>query len=199
MANGLICPSCDSTKIITERVVSTIDYRYGDRNLEISARVPVHTCEACGEKFTDDEAETIQHAAICAALGRLNPADITALRNHYGLSKRDFAELTGIGEASLHRWESGEHIQNVSIDRLLRLLGNPENIAALSEISGVKVKSLASVRRASSQMSNDSSPRVIVAAGNGKKSFPNVENIESAKSRSQRFNLVRPVAQAGVG
>ena len=58
----------------------------------------------------------------------MTPAEIRAIRAELGKTRREFAELTGIGEASLARWESGRLIQNVAYDTLLHLLTFPENV-----------------------------------------------------------------------
>ena len=42
------------------------------------------------------------------------------------MSRTDFAELTGFGEATLNRWERGAVIQNRANDRYLRLLESPD-------------------------------------------------------------------------
>jgi transcriptional regulator with XRE-family HTH domain len=61
----------------------------------------------------------------------LTPAEITAIRERYHLSRAEFARLTRIGEASLARWEGGLIIQNGSIDQLLYLLTFSENLDRL--------------------------------------------------------------------
>jgi transcriptional regulator with XRE-family HTH domain len=49
----------------------------------------------------------------------------------YDMGQSEFAELAGIGRASLSRWESGQHIQNRSSDNLLFLLSFRENMTKL--------------------------------------------------------------------
>ena len=63
----------------------------------------------------------------------LPPADILKIRKESGLSRAEFARLTRIGEASLHRWENGLLIQNPAMDSYLRLLAYGENIQRLRE------------------------------------------------------------------
>jgi hypothetical protein len=66
---------------------------------------------------------------------RLTPRDIYSLRHErLALSRKNFAALSGIGEASLARWESGELIQSESNDNLLRLLASDDNVQALREL-----------------------------------------------------------------
>ena len=44
------------------------------------------------------------------------------------MSRADFSRLTGLGEATLNRWENGILIQNAANDRYLRLLKDANNV-----------------------------------------------------------------------
>jgi transcriptional regulator with XRE-family HTH domain len=56
------------------------------------------------------------------------------LRHDLGLSQTELARLTGFGEASIKRWESGVLIQNISSDRFLRLLREPAALYKLRRL-----------------------------------------------------------------
>lgn len=88
----------------------------------LSAVVPVWSCAECGEEYLAPEAEEMIHDVICAHLGRLNPAEIKAMRVKFAMRQEEFAALTGYGIASVKRWESGNQIQSESVDKHLRLL-----------------------------------------------------------------------------
>ena len=96
-------------------------YREGAQEILLVAEVPVISCAHCGETYTGDGAEEAQHDAVCRYLGRLTPEEIRALRDRLGLSQAKLAERTGIGIASIKRWESGALIQNASLDARLRM------------------------------------------------------------------------------
>jgi DNA-binding transcriptional regulator YiaG len=83
-------------------------------------------CTDCSLEYTDEAGERLRHEAICRHLGILSPAEIVAIRERYGLSRRQFAASTHIGLASLSRWESGEGTQNPAMDAYLRLLSRKE-------------------------------------------------------------------------
>jgi DNA-binding transcriptional regulator YiaG len=85
-------------------------------------------------EFLDDGAEELQTDAVCNHLGVLTPKEILAVRHDAGLTRASFAELTGLGEATLARWETGTLIQSASSDRYLRLLRYPENLSRLKEL-----------------------------------------------------------------
>ena len=107
-------------------------YGVGESQVILNARVPVISCEACGSQITEGFAEKIRHAEVCRHLGRLSPESIRAIRDRYGLSQQEWAERTGLGIASVKRWEAGSLIQNEAMDRYLRLLLNPHNFAEVS-------------------------------------------------------------------
>lgn len=125
------CPNC-GYDVVFVSIHSEI-YRYGDDEsaVELPVDIPVYTCESCGFQFTDWEAEEIKHKALCQHYGVLNPTQILSIRKKLRMSRKRFAEITGIGEASLARWEKGINIQNPAMDRYLRLLNNPDNFRRL--------------------------------------------------------------------
>lgn len=129
------CPACRDNEVSTSIETDNFVFRSGGVDYSVSAEVPVHSCGACGETFISEIGESARHAAICHAMQRLTPQQIYALRHdRLGLSRKHFAALSGIGEASLARWESGEFIQSESNDNLLRLLTSLDNVAALREL-----------------------------------------------------------------
>jgi putative zinc finger/helix-turn-helix YgiT family protein len=137
MENPITCPACSSQSVTTNDEIEDFDYHAGGNEYAVHAVIPVHTCTACGESFLSDAGENARHRAICAAMQRLTPEDILALRQRLGLSRKAFAELSGVGEASLARWETGEFIQSESNDNLLRLLLIDENVNCLATIRGI--------------------------------------------------------------
>ena len=119
------CPQCEANRVST--VIQEQEYVYGtgESTIKLKVKIPVHTCNQCELQFTDWEAEEIKHNALCEHFGVLNPTQIRQLRKKHGMSRIAFAQLTGLGEASLNRWEKGINIQSIAHDRYLRLLNNP--------------------------------------------------------------------------
>ena len=76
--------------------------------------------------------------------GVLSPWEIKAIRLRFKMTRAEFARLSGLGEATLARWEKGLVTQNRANDRYLRLLAEPGGIdrllmatyAANSDIKG---------------------------------------------------------------
>lgn len=90
------------------------------RECAVSVDVPVARCAACGEATHPAEAAGIRHSAVCRARGLLAPADIVAARRSMGMTQLELAEATGLGIASIRRWECGTAMQTVANDRALR-------------------------------------------------------------------------------
>ena len=119
------CPQCDGEEIVTRWVDDVMTWRSGDLKSRIPVSVPVRTCPACDLQYIDQHGERLRHEAICRHLGVLSPADVRSIRRGYGMTRAAFAHVTGLGEATIGRWENGLVIQNHANDRYLRLLATP--------------------------------------------------------------------------
>lgn len=119
------CPLCEAKRVST--TTQEEDYIYGTGESEVTLRVeiPVHECKQCEFQFTDWVAAEIKHNALCQHFGVLNPTEIKQLCKKHHMSRKAFAELTGLDEVYLKKLEKGINIQNTAHDRLLRLLDNP--------------------------------------------------------------------------
>ena len=136
------CPQCGEREISTSVQQDKFVYGSGESAVELSVDLPVRHCSDCDFQFVDSEGEDIQQAAVCQHLGVLPPKAIVDIRKKHGLSRAAFAEITGLGEASLSRWEKGINIQNPGNDRYIRLLEHPEVMVKLQDIAREKLKSL---------------------------------------------------------
>ena len=119
-----LCPNCESPNVVIDQRDDRFMYGVGEHATELTASVPVHICTSCGFEYTDDVGERLRHEAVCAYLGILTPAEIVAIRDSYNRSRRQFANMTRIGLASLARWETGEGLQNPAMDSYLRLISH---------------------------------------------------------------------------
>ena len=133
--DDLECPLCDSKSIETN--LHTDEFKYGSDDSAVSLRVelPVRRCTDCGFDFIDHEGEQLQHEAVCRHLGVLTPIEVRAVRERYGMTRAAFAEATGLGEATLGRWETGAVVQNRANDRYLRLTRFPLVMTLLQRLS----------------------------------------------------------------
>jgi putative zinc finger/helix-turn-helix YgiT family protein len=126
-----ICQNCGLGKLVCAWKIQRFCYG-ADPGVMLEAHVPVWSCPACGDQFTDGAAEEIRHEVVCRHLGRLTPKEIRALRESYDLSQDAWANATGVGLASVKRWESGNQIQGEALDNLMRLLAHPENLSRIA-------------------------------------------------------------------
>ncbi|WP_429342364.1 type II TA system antitoxin MqsA family protein [Paraburkholderia sp. GAS42] len=125
---GLECPACGQHRVRSNLVQDRFEYGVGQDRVELTAWITVHQCLECDLTFTGEDAEQARHEVVCRHLGLLTPREILAVRESYGLSQSEFAELSKIGKASLARWERGALLQNASNDNLVYLLSFKDNI-----------------------------------------------------------------------
>jgi putative zinc finger/helix-turn-helix YgiT family protein len=125
------CPECDQQTVATVFKPHKFTYGRGADAVQIQAELPFRVCRHCGFEYLDKVGQEAQHDAVCRHLGVMAPSQIRALRAYHNLSRAEFAELTGLGDATIARWERGDLVQNVANDRYLRLLGDENNIARL--------------------------------------------------------------------
>lgn len=112
----------------------TFTYGLGDDAVDLTVEIPVRTCGSCGFEFLEHEAETRKHEAVCRHLGVLSPKEIRGIRAMHHMSRAEFSRVTGLGEATLNRWENAILIQNTANDRYLRLVASPENMRRLKRL-----------------------------------------------------------------
>jgi len=129
--NSTVCPSCGGRNV--DEQWKTDDFQYGDgeKAVSLAVRVPVCHCLDCELQFTDSRSEQLRHARVCKHLGILDPEEVRAIRERYRMSQQEFAQISGVGRASLNRWETGALTQNASSDNLLYLLAFPDNLGRL--------------------------------------------------------------------
>lgn len=125
------CPNCDYDSAPISMKVESFLYGSGKDQVALRANVEVLSCPSCKEEFALGDSDGAKHDAICQHLGRMNPREIRAIRGLYGMSQDEFAKATGLGLASIKRWECGAQIPNQSSDNLLRLLAFNENMDRL--------------------------------------------------------------------
>ena len=170
-----VCAECGSA-VSTSWHTHTFRYGTGELAADLTVRLPVCRCDNCDFDYLDHEGERIKHEAVCRHLGVLTPSEIRNIRERHGLSRAAFAKITGIGEASLSRWEGGIKVQNPANDRYLRLLAHPGVLGLLQEVEGVA-----------------SAPAQVASRA----TFRRIEITATLRQRQQSFSL-RPQAHLGL-
>src|SRR5260370_42679374 len=98
----------------------TIEHDGRSYRVEIPA-LTVPQCGNCQALSIDDEADQQISAAFPRAARLLTPEEIRQGREKLALTQKQFANLLGVGEATVSRWETGAQIQQRAMDRFLRV------------------------------------------------------------------------------
>ena len=128
------CSMCGRSGITTSWNRHSFIYGSGESAIELTVSVPVRRCEICEFDYLDEVAQQLKHEAVCQHLGVLTPSEIRRIREDHGMTRASFAQVTGLGAASLNRWENGLTIQTYANDRYLRLLSRPDIMRKLEEL-----------------------------------------------------------------
>lgn len=131
------CPNCGHSPLSQSSMTDRFDFttESGETVSVEATGVPIEVCPNCKETYLGPAAAKVEHGAVCQALGLLSPAEIRALRENLGMTQSELAKVTGIGEATISRWERGRLLQNKAMDRLMRLLGhNDDNLQFLRRL-----------------------------------------------------------------
>ena len=166
----LSCVMCGESTATTSWIQHAFKYGAGKSAVELAARVPVRFCAHCQFEWLDEIGERLKHEAVCRHLGVLPPEKIRRIRKRHGMTRARFAEVTGLGEASLNRWENGINIQTHANDRYLRLLENPR---IMEELAQLVVGDISHV--------NEAEPTA--------NPFPHLVEMDVAKQQQQAFCL----------
>ncbi len=142
----LTCPYCERPTTTTI-VDDTLTYGSGRAAVDLHVRHPVRHCKACDFDFIDEVGERVRTEAVYRHLGLLTPWEIRAIRERHGLSRASFAEITGLGEATIKRWETGAIAQNRANDRYLRLLNDDSCWSVLQRVAALRNPTTSSLPR----------------------------------------------------
>lgn len=131
------CAQCGAQTVETVEQRHTFRYGSGESAADLTVELPVRRCTACGFEFLDQQSEEIKLEAICEHLRVLSPAGIRRIRTRHGMTQAEFAEVTGLGTASLVRWENGSMNHTRAYDRYIRLLDSPNVMRRLKRLAGL--------------------------------------------------------------
>jgi putative zinc finger/helix-turn-helix YgiT family protein len=127
------CGKCGQKRMHLATVphATTIEHDGRAKRVEIPA-LTVPQCGYCQALSLDDEADQQISAAFRRAAGLLAPEDIRQGREKLGLTQKQFANLLGVGEATVSRWETGAQIQQRAMNRFLGIcLASPAAVELL--------------------------------------------------------------------
>lgn len=125
------CPVCGC-----ERDVNLIqrEETYPVKGEDVTIMATVCTCATCGEELLsfdyDDENLRKAYSKYRSAHGLLQPSEIKAIREQYGISQVTFARIIGVGDKTIARYENGS-LQDEAINNLIMLTIDPKNLIVL--------------------------------------------------------------------
>jgi putative zinc finger/helix-turn-helix YgiT family protein len=118
--------------LVTVPYTTTIEHDGRAYQIEIPA-LAVPQCGNCKAISIDDNADQQISAAFRRAARLLAPEEIRNGREKLELTQKQFANLLGVGESTVSRWETGAQIQQRALDRFLRVcLTNPAVVELLA-------------------------------------------------------------------
>lgn len=116
----MVCLRCDNT----EFKETTIKSEQEIRGEMLVIEIPGVMCTMCGwESILIDQVSELRNRTADEYRrkhGLLTSGAIRAMREALNMTQAQFAEFTGVGEASVKRWETWL-VQDRSMDELLRL------------------------------------------------------------------------------
>jgi len=139
ISDNLICPVCE-VGILTKNSYAD-DFEHNGSSLHVEG-LESCVCDTCGSNPILKEQIRYNHRLIVDARrradGLLTGSEIRLLRNHLGLTQKDASELFGGGANAFSKYERGDVVQSVAMDRLLRIVGDHREL--LDELRGEKAR-----------------------------------------------------------
>src|SRR5262245_46869807 len=114
------CPTCGKEEVFAATVAYQAKIGHDGRMYEFEIpELKTAKCRSCGALLFSNSADDQIRLALRAHIGLLTPDEIRTKRETLGLSQKKLAELTGIAEATVSRWETGALIQSRAMDNFL--------------------------------------------------------------------------------
>jgi len=127
------CPNCDKESNLTRVRKSEVLTIRGE---EISVVSEFLRCDECGEEFDDPKSSydplVFAYTEYRRRKGMAQPEQIHNFRKKYGLTQKELSGLSGIGIASLSRYENGS-LQEEVHDKIIQLVMEPLNLLKMVE------------------------------------------------------------------
>lgn len=118
-----VCPDCEAGHLHQQSYSDKIEFR--DRTLRVEGLLCL-VCDQCGAEIFRPEQIRANDRAFAEAKrradGLLLAEEIRSIRASLGLTQHQAAAIFGGGANAFSKYERGEVIQSVAMDRLLRLV-----------------------------------------------------------------------------
>lgn len=139
----LICPMCEEGHLTPATFEG--DFKHNGNTIHVDG-LECHRCGICGADPVLEDQIRRNHRHIADAKrradGLLAGDDIKLLRESLCLTQQEAATLFGGGTNAFSKYERGDVIQSVAMDRLMRLIANhPYLLGALRAMGGEQLES----------------------------------------------------------
>lgn len=135
----MYCPNCDSEVNSSVRIIPET---YPVKGEDITIEAHVRFCDRCGTDMWDEKLDAKNLLDAFAEYRKrhslLQPEDIRATREKYGLSQTAFARVLGMGDKTITRYENGS-IPDAAQNNLIMLVEQPSDFLRLLEQSKDKI------------------------------------------------------------
>lgn len=125
------CPHCEKTTDV-EKIEKREKIEVRGETLEVNSRLL--KCKVCKQEFDDRESKTdsldTAYDLYRQKHKMMQPGDITALRERYGLTQVELASLLGWGLVTFSRYENGA-LQSEAHEKVLRMVERPDILLGL--------------------------------------------------------------------
>jgi putative zinc finger/helix-turn-helix YgiT family protein len=125
LSHSTLCPACEVGTLHEQ--IGSQEYSYKGRTFSIEGNL-FSRCDACGAEIVmpwqakaNDQLVRDFHREID---GLLRGSEIKHIRKKFSLTQTEAAQLFGGGANAFSKYERGEVIQSVAMDRLLRLVSS---------------------------------------------------------------------------
>lgn len=122
-----VCPVCDADSLTADS--ETLAFKHRGQVIQV-AGAEYARCESCGEDFVLPSQARRNDRRIAdakrAADGLLPGDQIARIRRRLSLTQREAATLFGGGDNAFSKYERGDVIQSLPMDRLLRVVDRSE-------------------------------------------------------------------------
>jgi putative zinc finger/helix-turn-helix YgiT family protein len=117
-------------ELATLPYATTIEHDGRSYRIEIPD-LTVPRCANCHSLSMDDEADQQISAAFRREARLLTPEEIRSGREQLAVTQKQLANLLGVGEATVSRWETGAQIQQRAMDLLRLCFASPAVVELL--------------------------------------------------------------------
>jgi len=135
MKNPIYCATCDkkSMELVVGRYVTSIKHDGRAYAIELDD-LQYYQCQDCKESIFPDAASKRIGRELRQVAGLLQPEQIKSGRLKEGLTQCELAERLGVAEATICRWETGGQIQQVALDKSMRMFFDVPEARSYSEV-----------------------------------------------------------------